>query len=207
MTEQPAAPRVEVRRSSRRTRTVTAYRERDTIVVLVPSRMSRAEERAFVEAMVAKVLAREARASAPRGDSELLARARGLVDAHLAPQLGAATYPAQVRWVGNQQRRWGSCTPGTGVIRISDRLRSAPSWVVDYVLVHELGHLVEPRHSARFWRLVDGYPRADRARGYLEGFAAGQGRPLDDADPDDADPDDVDADDVDRADGSSPGAG
>lgn len=202
MAERQVAPRVEVRRSVRRTRTVTAYRERDTIVVLVPSRMSKAEERTFVESMVAKVLAREAKASAPRGEAELLARACGLVDAHLAPTLGAATYPAEVRWVGNQKRRWGSCTPATRVIRISDRLRSAPSWVVDYVLVHELAHLVEPQHSLRFWRLVDGYPRADRAKGYLEGFAAGQGRPLDDGDVDDPDSNHPDTDDADGGGGT-----
>ena len=73
-------PRVEVRRSSRRTRTVTAYRERDTIVVLIPQRMSKADEQTFVRDMVQKVLAREARASAPRGDEALAARAREWVD-------------------------------------------------------------------------------------------------------------------------------
>src|SRR4029450_12914090 len=66
------SPRVEVRRSSRRTRTVTAYRERDTIVVLIPQRMSKADEQTFVRDMVRKVLAREARASAPRGDEALI---------------------------------------------------------------------------------------------------------------------------------------
>jgi len=172
-----AGPRVEVRRSGRRTRTVTAYRERDTIVVLIPARMSVADEHTFVTSMVAKVLAREARTSSPRGEDELLARARDLADTHLGPVLGAATYPTEVRWVGNQQRRWGSCTPSTGVIRISDRLRDVPRWVVDYVLVHELAHLVEAHHSTRFWQLVDAYPGAERAKGYLEGFAAGQGRP------------------------------
>jgi hypothetical protein len=57
---QPAtsSPRVEVRRSSRRTRTVTAYRERDTIVVLIPQRMSKADEQTFVRDMFERVLAR-----------------------------------------------------------------------------------------------------------------------------------------------------
>lgn len=179
MTEQDPGPHVEVRRSGRRTRTVTAYRERNSIVVLIPARMSVADERAFVESMVRKVLAREARTGAPRGDHELLVRARGLVEEHLAPLTGEPTYPTEVRWVANQRQRWGSCTPGTRSIRLSDRLRTMPAYVVDYVLLHELAHLVEASHSAAFWRLVATYPEADRARGYLEGYLVGQGRPDD----------------------------
>ena len=171
------APRVEVRRSGRRKRTVTAFRERDTIVVLIPQRMSKADERTFVEAMVQKVLAREAKAAPPRGDAELVARARELVDRYLAPLVDVPVQPTDVRWVSNQRQRWGSCTPSTGVIRLSDRLQAMPAWVVDYVLVHELAHLVEAAHSAAFWRLVARFPEAERAKGYLEGYLAGQGRP------------------------------
>ena len=98
-----------------------------------------------------------------------------------------APAPVAVRWVANQRQRWGSCTPSTGVIRLSDRLQAMPSWVVDYVLVHELAHLVEAAHSPAFWRLVRGYPEAERARGYLEGYLAGQGAP--DGDPDAGDVD------------------
>jgi predicted metal-dependent hydrolase len=169
-------PRVEVRRSRRRTRTVTAYRERDTIVVLIPQRMSKAEERTFVRDMVQKVLAREARASAPRGDEALAARARELAATYLAPALDQVPEPTAVSWVTNQQQRWGSCTPSTGLIRLSHRLQPLPVWVVDYVLLHEIAHLVEPTHSDRFWRLVGRYPAAEKAKGYLEGYLAGQGR-------------------------------
>jgi predicted metal-dependent hydrolase len=169
-------PRVEVRRSSRRTRTVTAYRERDTIVVLIPQRMSKADEQTFVRDMVQKVLAREARASAPRGDEALASRARELAATYLAPALDQLPEPTAVSWVTNQQQRWGSCTPSTGLIRLSHRLQRLPAWVVDYVLLHELAHLVEPTHSDRFWSLVGRYPAAEKAKGYLEGYLAGQGR-------------------------------
>jgi predicted metal-dependent hydrolase len=164
---------VEVRRSPRRKRTVTAYRERDTIVVLIPQRMTKADEKIFVGDMVRKVLDREARTTAPRGDDELLARARRLAEEHLAPALDHRPEPVAVSWVTNQRQRWGSCTPSTGVIRLSHRLQVMPSWVVDYVLVHELAHLIESTHSNRFWRLVDRYPAAVKAKGYLEGYAAG----------------------------------
>jgi len=178
MEEQPdlPRPRVEVRRSARRRRTVTAYRERDAIVVLVPERISKADEQRFVASLVDKVLAREARAAAPRGDAALLARAHALAERHLPSGPDGPVRPHDVRWVSNQHQRWGSCTPGTGLIRLSDRLRAMPAWVVDYVLVHELAHLVEPVHSPAFWRLVADYPAAERARGYLEGYLAGQGR-------------------------------
>jgi predicted metal-dependent hydrolase len=171
-------PKVEVRRSSRRKRTVTAFRERDTIVVLLPGRMSVREEREWVDQMVRRVLAREARVAGPQGDTELAERAAQLI----ATYLDEAPAPASVSWVGNQQHRWGSCTPSTGAIRLSDRLRRMPGWVVDYVLLHELTHLIEPSHSARFWSLVARYPQAERARGYLEGYqaAGGSGAPSDD---------------------------
>ena len=172
-------PKVEVRRSSRRKSTVTAYRERDTIVVLLPSRMSAREEQKWVDQMVRRVLAKETRASGPQDDTELAERASDLSAAYLAPALGEAPEPASITWVGNQQHRWGSCTPSTRTIRISERLRPMPSWVVDYVIVHELTHLVEPSHSARFWSLVSAYPQTERARGYLEGYqAAGGAAPM-----------------------------
>jgi predicted metal-dependent hydrolase len=179
-----SGPQVEVRRSSRRTRTVTAYRERGTIVVLIPQRMSKADEQTFVHDMVQKVLAREARVSAPRGDEALLTRALHLAATYLAPALDHSPEPAGVFWVSNQQQRWGSCTPNTGLIRLSHRLQSMPAWVVDYVLLHELSHLVEPSHSARFWDLVGRYPAAEKAKGYLEGYVAGQGRQAEESDVD-----------------------
>lgn len=67
----------------------------------------------------------------------------------------------------NQSQRWGSCTPDHGTIRLSDRLAGFPDWVVDYVIVHELAHLVELGHTARFWTLVNRYPMSERARGFL----------------------------------------
>ena len=77
-----------------------------------------------------------------------------------------------MRWVTNQNTRWGSCTPSEGSIRLSHRLQGMPEYVVDYVLLHELAHLLVPGHGPRFWRLLEAYPRTERARGYLEGVVA-----------------------------------
>jgi predicted metal-dependent hydrolase len=163
---------VEVRRSARRRRTVTAYREHGRTVVLIPAAFTAAEERRWVDQMVAKLQTREERRRRTLGsDDDLVTRARELSEAHL----GGRAVPVSVRWVENQNRRWGSCTPADRTIRLSGRLRGMPEFVVDYVLVHELAHLLEPTHNARFWSLVHAYPRAERALGFLEGVEHGSG--------------------------------
>ncbi|SDI75153.1 hypothetical protein SAMN05421869_10716 [Nonomuraea jiangxiensis] len=101
-------------------------------------------------------------------DEALLERARELS----ARYLDGEPEPVSVRWVDNQQHRWGSCTPENGTIRISTRLKGLPEWVINYVIIHELVHLLVPSHGAKFWALVEQYPKAERARGFLEGFSA-----------------------------------
>ncbi|MGI8913207.1 MAG: M48 metallopeptidase family protein, partial [Chloroflexota bacterium] len=65
-------------------------------------------------------------------------------------------------------------------IRLSDRLAQVPDWVRDYVIVHELAHLLRADHSPAFWRLVQRYKLAERARGYLMalGLERGEGEVL-----------------------------
>ncbi|MFB9235301.1 M48 family metallopeptidase [Plantactinospora siamensis] len=168
-------PVVEVRRSQRRRRTVSAYRDGERVVVLIPDQFSRAEESEWVARMLARLAAREERLS--RSDDELLIRAHRLIDRYLSEYADAAV-PASVRWVTNQNGRWGSCTPADRTIRISHRIQEMPDWVIDYVLLHELAHLLVPSHNARFWALVSRHPKSERARGYLEGVAAASGAVL-----------------------------
>ena len=167
-----ASPEVEVRRSKRRRRTVSAYREGDRIIVMIPASLTRAEESEWVAKMVQR-LERSEKRRAP-SDEALLTRAKGLNDRYLG---GLAT-PGSVRWVENQQSRWGSCPPGDRTIRLSVRLQGMPPWVIDYVLVHELAHLLEPGHGPAFWAWVEHYPQAERARGYLLGWSAAAHLPL-----------------------------
>ncbi|WP_327006236.1 M48 family metallopeptidase [Dactylosporangium sp. NBC_01737] len=165
-------PVIEVRRSKRRRRTVSAYRDGERVVVLIPAQFSRAEEREWVDRMLERLAVREQRAR--RTDSELTARAQRLAARYL-PDHPSAARPTSVRWVQNQNGRWGSCTPADGTIRISHRVQEMPDWVIDYVLLHELSHLVIANHSAAFWALVGRYPKSERARGYLEGVSAAAG--------------------------------
>ncbi len=159
-------PEVEVRRSARRTRTVSAYRKDGKVIVMIPARFTRAEESEWVDTMLQKLEGTAARGR--RTDDQLMKRARELSREYLH---GRAE-PSSVRWVDNMTTRWGSCTTGESTIRLSDRLQAMPVWVVDYVLLHELAHLLEPGHNQRFWHWVDKFPRAERAKGYLEGVAS-----------------------------------
>ena len=60
------------------------------------------------------------------------------------------------RWsVRVMKTRWGSCTPKTGAIRINARLAAYPLECLEFVVVHELVHLLEPSHNARFRTLLD----------------------------------------------------
>lgn len=82
---------------------------------------------------------------------------RALADAELWTRehggaLGAR--PARIR-IGNQRTLWGSCS-ARGVISLNWRLVAAPRPVFEYVVVHELCHLIERNHGRRFWRLVAG---------------------------------------------------
>jgi predicted metal-dependent hydrolase len=167
-TEHPTlfAPNIEVRVSKRRKKTAGAHWEGDRIVVVVPSHLRGPERDEMVESL-ARRLARH-RPHLHASDDQLEQRAIALGRLYLD---GVA--PSSIRWSSTQNKRWGSCTIQTGEIRISERLRVAPSWVLDAVVVHELAHLIEPNHSARFNELERRYPRKGDADIFLEGYGLG----------------------------------
>lgn len=161
---------VEVRRSSRRRRTVSARVAADQIVVLLPTGLSTAEEQQWVNKMITR-LARE-RSRPAKSDDELAQRARLVASKYLEPAVGMRLQPSSVRWVTNMAKRWASCSTDSGAIRVSHRLQQMPDYVLEYVLAHELLHLVEPGHSRRFHELLARYPLAERAEGFLQGWTA-----------------------------------
>lgn len=173
---------IEVRRSARRRRTVTARREGERVVVLMPAGLTPEQERHHIETLVGRLQRRGG--TRGTGDAALLARARTLA----ARYLPGDVRPASVRWVSNQQRRWGSCSTRTGDIRLSDRMRGFPQYVIDDVLVHELAHLVHADHGPAFRALTARHPPHERAAAFLLGYEHGRrdgapgGRPgLDDS--------------------------
>lgn len=143
-------------RSDRRRKTVSARLVGDVLEVRLPGWMGADDEARWVEEMRRRF---ERRHAAEQVDVD--ARARTLARRYDLPQ------PASVRWVDNQTTRWGSCTPRDGSIRISSAMARYPGWVLDFVLVHELAHLVEPSHGPAFRALVQRYPKAERATGFL----------------------------------------
>jgi len=153
---------VEVIRSPRRTRTISAERRGGKLLVRIPARMSEVEEREWVGKMVDRVLAKERAAELNAGAALERAAAR-LNDRYFGGRLRWSS----IRYVTNQGMRYGSCTPSDGTIRISHRVAGLPDFVRDYLVMHELAHLEEHGHGAGFHALVDRYPLAERARGYL----------------------------------------
>lgn len=146
---------VEVIRSARRRKTIQARVESGVLKVMVPDTLTAEQEAHWVEVMRTK-LTTKAKATPDLDErANRLARAYGLRQA------------TSVSWSTRQNQRWGSCTPASGSIRLSSRMTSFPDWVIDYVLIHELAHLSESGHGPAFKALLAGYPKSERAEGYL----------------------------------------
>ena len=153
--------KVRIIRSKKRRKTVQAREVDGIIEVLAPARMSDEELRPFIISLRERIERKKAKAEL--NDDVLEKRARRLS----LQYLGGLPRWDSIRWVTNQKKRHGSCTASRGAIRISHRISHMPRFVQDYIIVHELAHLLEPNHGKRFWELVYRYPRTERARGYL----------------------------------------
>jgi predicted metal-dependent hydrolase len=153
--------KTQIIRSARRKKTVSARVVDGVLQIRAPAHLSDAELAPIIDQLKNRL---KTRATRNQLDSELLERrARELNREYFDNKL---TWTS-IRWVTNQHKRAGSCTPSAGTIRISHHVDKMPAFVRDYVLVHEMAHLVEPNHSPRFWEMVNRYPKTERARGYL----------------------------------------
>ena len=160
--------RVRIITSERRKKTISGRLvDWQTLEIRAPANLADAELDRAVADLVGRMSRRRARQRDSRSDADLQARA----ERHNRAYFDGALSWRSIRFVSNQTQRFGSCTPANGTIRISDRLKGVPDFVLDYVIVHELAHLIESNHSPRFWSLVYRFDRTERARGYLMAMA------------------------------------
>jgi predicted metal-dependent hydrolase len=99
-----------------------------------------------------------------RGIAWLKDRARALLGERLAHYAASLGVPAPVLALSNARTQWGVCRED-GHVRLNWRLIHLPLRLIDYVVAHELAHLREMNHSARFWAVVGRlYPDYEAAR-------------------------------------------
>lgn len=152
--------------STRRKKTAAAHWEGSRIIVVVPAHLRGTDQDQMVEHLARRL--QRHRPFLHASDEHLVQRASELADRYLD-----GVRPASIRWSANQTTRWGSCTLLTREIRIADRLRVVPDWVLDAVIVHELAHLIEPNHSPRFKEIENRFPRRSDADIFLAGYSLG----------------------------------
>lgn len=155
-------------RSTRRKKNISAYRQGGRIVISIPARMSKADERAVVPEMIATIRRQEAEQTPD--ESELATRIDQLLT-ELAPEISER--PISVTWRAMRER-WGSCTTVDRTIRISDRLKLAPRYVQDYVLFHEAIHLRYGDHGEEFQEVLSRFDDGELASAYLDGYEAAE---------------------------------
>ena len=155
---------VKVIRSQRRKKSSAARVVNGVIEVRIPSWMNAEQEADAVASLTGRI---ERKRAINNAGIDLMVRARSLAKIYKLP------VPAEIKWVTNQNTRWGSCSYDDGIVRISSRLVAVPDWVLDYVILHEITHLVESNHGPEFHELMSRYPKSERAEGFLEAMALG----------------------------------
>lgn len=167
---------VRVRRDKRLRKSVRASFEGGEVLVRVPPRAPTDQLDDIIDGLVEKLLNQRARSKALE-DDYLAQRADTLNRKYFGGQLSWNS----IRWVSNMRRRLGSCTnggPTDGDIRISERIKDWPEWVIDYVIAHEIVHRAHPNHSKAFWEMLARYPLTEKARGFVEGVSFAESVPL-----------------------------
>jgi len=154
---------IQIIRSRRRRKTIQARKRNNRIEILAPAHMTDAQLQPHIESLVKRIDRHEKVSELSHDD--LHKRALHFNRKYFKGRLKWQS----IQWVTTQNRSYGSCTSVRGTIRISDQLGSMPTFVQDYVIIHELAHLLEPNHGPKFWALVYQYDLTERARGFLLG--------------------------------------
>lgn len=165
---------VHIKPDRRLTKSVRWIRDEEGGIILrVPYRTSRQSIGRLLEE-VTRQLKRQHKRVAGRTDADLQARAVYINHRYFKGEL---TWTS-IRWATNMQSRLGSCTNGgstDGHIRISERIRGWPQWVIDYIIAHELAHRRYSNHGPEFWAyLRSAYSQTERALGFIQGVGFAQ---------------------------------
>ena len=153
---------IKVIRSPDRKKTIQAKIVGETLVIYLPTGLHREEEGKLIEKMKQKIEKKKLKTQANK-DDYLQKRFDDFNRMYFDRKLKANS----IEFVSNQRWVRGSCTPSKGTIRISHKLLEMPKWVLDYVIMHEMSHLLYPNHSKAFWNKVGEYKFTERARGFL----------------------------------------
>ncbi len=155
-------------RSRRRKKTIQTKYGDGRLWIYLPAGMSTKDEQKWIDRMIQRNARWEQKRTLKKSDTWLLQRAQELNKKYFD---GALDF--SITFVTNQNSRFGSCTSIDKTIRISERVKTMPLWVQDYIIIHELTHLLHADHSKKFWEMVNHYKYAERAKGYLIAVGAG----------------------------------
>ena len=153
---------VKIDYSDKRSRTVSARLINGSLLVKAPAAMPRERLDKIIDNFKIRFERRKLR--------EELNRERPLIE--IAAKFNERYFNGKLKinsieYVTDQNSKFGCCNYRDASIRISHRLSRMPEWVRDYVIIHEMAHLIEPNHGRAFWNIVSHYELAERAKGYL----------------------------------------
>lgn len=154
--------KINVVKSAARRKTLQAkYDDKNCMLTVAVPVIAKDEEiREFVDRCLKKLKSRQ---KSERNQASLHRRALELARKYF----GLSMKFKSISYTDNYTRAWGKCYTATGEICIHNRLIDFPEWVEDYVIIHELAHLIEPNHGPAFWKLAERYSLKERAVGFL----------------------------------------
>ena len=162
---------IKIIRSAKRKKTISAKEIDGVLFLRIPHTLSKKDENKYIE------WAKKQFENRNRKKILLEKNADQYLDKQ-AKTLNQKYFNGKLFWrkilfsTDQNSRMFGNCDINSRIIRISHRLLNMPKFVLNYVIVHELTHLIIPKHGPEFWSICNRYPKTERARGYLMAIAA-----------------------------------
>ena len=153
---------IKIIRSPKRKRTISAQLTKGVLSIKAPAGISEEELEKSISRLRKRIINQEL-----KRDLKVKEDLKEAAERLNRKYFGGRLKIESIEYSTNQNKRFGCCNFKTGNILISHRLADMPDWVRDYVIVHELAHLVVPNHSRAFQELAAQYRLKERAIGYL----------------------------------------